>query len=221
MKLWKKLAGIVPMALTVGLLAALALGDREVTASALAALTPKDPVLAAAVLWLLYACKSLTVVFPMAVLKIAATLLFPLPVALAVNLVGVAVTCSVPYWWARLSLRDGVASLAEKHPALGKVTELRVGGDFFFSFLSRVVGLFSCDIVSMYMGAAGLAYGPYLAGAVLGFAPQTVCMTLLGDTVTEPGSPQFWLSLAAMAATTVVTVGGYGLWRWKKGEKAG
>ena len=211
--LGKRLLRLAPMAVTIALVIWVLGTDRDLTVEALLDHTPENQLLAALLLLLLYAVKSLSVLLPLALFEVAATLVFPLPAALALNLLGVGVACSVPFFTARFSAGQSVERLMEKHPKLHALRDFRVGNDFIYAFLVRVVGLFSCDIVSMYMGASGLRYRPYVLGSVLGFAPQTICFTLMGDAIEEPGSPQFLIALGVMAATTAAAVAAYGLWR--------
>ena len=62
--------------------------------------TPKDPILAAIVILLLYALKSLTVVFPLAILFFASGIIFPTWIAILINIIGLAITFTIPYWQA-------------------------------------------------------------------------------------------------------------------------
>lgn len=211
-----RLLRFVPPCLTAGILLFLIGSDRQITAESLTQQAPESQVAAAAVFLLLYAFKSLSVVLPLALFHVAATLVFPLPVALVVNLLGVWVACSVPFLLTRFSAGSSIEHLTQRHPKLRQLREFRIGGDFLFAFFTRVVGLFSCDAVSMYLSAAGLRYWPYAAGSVLGFAPQAVCITLMGDAIRDPSSPQFVISLLAMALSTVVAVAAYGLCRKRR-----
>lgn len=59
---------------------------------------PRDPWLAAGFILLLYFLKSLSVAFPIMVLQIAAGHLFSPAAALALNILGLAIDLTVPYW---------------------------------------------------------------------------------------------------------------------------
>ena len=93
----------VPLAVMACLIAVLAFSGRQLTAQQIFEYSPENPYLAAAFLVLLYALKSLSVVFPLLVLYLAGGLLFSAPVALAVNMLGTAVCLSLPYWVGRWS----------------------------------------------------------------------------------------------------------------------
>ena len=73
----------------------------ELTAESIAALSPKQAVLAAGFLIGLYALKSLSVCFPMSALTAAGGLLFPFPLALAVNLCGAGAAQAIPFFLVR------------------------------------------------------------------------------------------------------------------------
>lgn len=70
----------------------------EFTLEGILSYTPQQPILAAAVLWMLFAVKSLSIFLYSGLLYAASGILFPLPVAIAVNIAGTAVMVSIPYW---------------------------------------------------------------------------------------------------------------------------
>lgn len=176
-------------------------------AKTLADWSPESPLLAALFLIALYAVKSMTVFFPLVVLYLAAGLLFPLPAALLVNLLGLAVCCTAPWLVGRFSAADTLERLRRKYPKLETVERLRRENRLLFALLTRAVGVLPGDVVSLYLGAVCLPYGPYLAGSLLGLCPTMAAVTVLGDSAADPGSPLFWLALAASAAVVLVSFG--------------
>ncbi|MCD7845009.1 MAG: hypothetical protein LUG57_03990, partial [Oscillospiraceae bacterium] len=68
-----------------------------VTVDTILSFTPENLWLAALVFMALYAVKSVVVVIYLKLLYIAAGLVFPLPIALAVNVVGTALEMTLPY----------------------------------------------------------------------------------------------------------------------------
>ena len=196
---------LLPLAVMAGLIAFAAHSRNSLTVEAILSYTPSEPLLAAFVLVALYALKSLSVVFPTWILAVAGARLFSLPGALLINGVGTAAALAIPYCIARYSGSGAVERLVEQHPKLGAVRSFRVGGDFFFSFLTRIVGLFSCDLVSLYMGAIKLPFFPYLLGAFCGFFPHVAAYTLMGDAIDDPSSPEFRIALAALLCTIAVS----------------
>ena len=122
--------------------------------------TPSEPVLAVLFLWLAFALKSLSLVFPVVALFAVSGQLFPLPVALAVNTVGIAITMTLPYLLGRASELDFSEKLMAKYPKLREVRQLREQSSFFLSFLVRAIGVLACDVVSMYFGSTKMDYLP-------------------------------------------------------------
>ena len=136
--------------------------------------TPSEPILAVLFLWLAFALKSLSLVFPVVALFAVSGQLFPLPIALAVNTVGIAITMTLPYLLGRASELDFSEKLIAKYPKLKEVRQLREQSSFFLSFLVRAIGVLACDVVSMYFGSTKMDYLPYITGAVLGFMPDLI-----------------------------------------------
>ncbi len=93
----------VPLILCVIFMAIYLFSDEEISAENLLNYAPEKPLYAAIFLVLLYALKSLTIVFPLVVLKLLGGFLFDLIDAIIVNSIGVLVELIVPYWVGRLS----------------------------------------------------------------------------------------------------------------------
>ena len=178
--------------------------------------TPSEPILAVLFLWLAFALKSLSLVFPVVALFAVSGQLFPLPIALAVNTVGIAITMTLPYLLGRASELDFSEKLIAKYPKLKEVRQLREQSSFFLSFLVRAIGVLACDVVSMYFGSTKMDYLPYITGAVLGFMPDLICATILGQQIEEYNSPGFWITLTI---NILCCIGGYLLYRWYKKKK--
>ncbi len=168
--------------------------------------TPKRPVLAAVVLLALYALKSLSVFFPIYLLYAAGGILFPLPVAIAINALGTAVTLSVPYWLGRWGVARYLTRLVDKHPKAQRLCRMQQEQAFWSSFLLRIIACLPCDIVSLYMGSLRIPYLRYVAGGVVGFLPPVVALTVMGMSVTTPGSPVFLGALLGEIAIMAVSI---------------
>lgn len=173
---------------------------RSLTADNLQSLIPKNHFLAALVLLLLYALKSLSIFFPVVILQLCAGLIFPWPLAIAVSMAGAAVESTVPYWIGRGSGTATREMLFRKYPKAESITRLYQGREFFFSFLLRAVACLPIDIVSMLLGSMGLTYHKFLFGSVLGMLPGILAATILGSSIMQPEAPAFWISLFMMIA---------------------
>lgn len=177
----------------------------DITVQSILDYTPESPFAAAIVILLLYALKSVSFVFPIAALQIATGHLFHTPAALLINFSGRAVTLSIPYWIGRFSGSGLISNLQGKYPKLKEICDKQGQNPIFISFLLRTLCFLPGDAVSLYLGAIRIPFSRYLTGGVLGTALGVVLATILGSSITEPGSFAFWLSASLMAFTAVVS----------------
>lgn len=182
------------------------------TAERIAARSPRQAWLAAAFLLALYGVKSLSVAFPLSALEAAGGMLFPFPAALAVNLCGVAVAQTVPYLLGRRE-QGGLTALVEGHPRLAVLERPGSARPGRTVFLLRLAGASPGDLVSMYLGAAGVSWRAYFTGGLLGSLPRVASATLLGAALWDVGGPRFWLSMGVGAALTAVSLALWKAWR--------
>lgn len=178
----------------------------DITVQSVLSYTPESPFAAAIVILLLYALKSVSFVFPIAVLQIATGHLFQTPAALFINFLGRAITLSVPYWIGRFSGFHLVNSLQEKYPKIKEIFDRQGQNPVFISFLLRTLCFLPGDAVSLYLGATRIPFPYYLAGGVLGTSLGVVLATIFGSSITEPGSPVFWLSASLMVFMAIISV---------------
>ena len=101
----------------------LLLSGRKLTLHTVLSYTPSSPFRAAAALLLMYALKSLSIVFPILALFAAGGFLFPWQVAIPLNLFGLSIALTLPYLigrWAgmmgRVSINSSVFISAPPQP---------------------------------------------------------------------------------------------------------
>ena len=188
----------------------------DITAESLLNFAPEEPLYAALFLVLLYAFKSLTVFFPIIVLKVLGGFLFEPHHALIVNTVGVLVELAIPYWIGRASGAGFADRLCKKHPKLAEIIGEGSNNNFFMSFFLRVISCLPGDAVSMYFGARKVPFWTCLLASFLGTFPGMVAATLLGMNITDPSSPMFWVSIGLTVGISVISFLVYFLWRRAK-----
>ena len=157
--------------------------------------TPENTILAAGILLLLFALKSLTVIFPLSILYFASGILFQSAAAVLVSTVGLAITITVPYWIGKYSGKQAVQEICQKYPKAEMVAKYQETNTFFACFITRIVGFLPCDIVSIYFGACDTAYLIYLAAGVAGSLLSIITTTLLGEKISDPFSIEFMIVL--------------------------
>lgn len=192
----------------------------KITAESIASYAPENLLLAAVLLLALFALKSLSVVIYSGLLYVASGILFPLPIAVMVNICGSAVMVSLPYFIGRKTGRNAVENILQKYPKAENLHQLRSDNDFVFTFLVRVIGRLPSDVVSLYMGAIKVGYRQYLFGSLLGMLPHMITFPMMGTGITDPDSPVFLVSLCAELGLIACSLGGYGVYR-KRMKKQG
>lgn len=196
----------LPLLLCLVFLVCYLVSGKDVTVDRLLSLIPQDPVLSVTFLLLLYALKSLVAAFPVVILYVAGGLLFPPWLAILINSVGLLVELTVPYGIGRLAGEGYATHLCKRHPRLARLLSRPQQGGFFTVFFLRIIGCLPLDVVSLYLGATETRFFGYLLWSFLGSFPSLVAITLLGNSVTDPLSPAFWLSVGLTVVLSVLSL---------------
>ena len=163
---------------------------------------PDDLWLAALVFFGFYGLKSLSVVIPLSALFISIGSIYPFPIAVIVNIIGLSVAFTVPYLVGRISGGDVIAFVEEKYPKVKKIVSYGHDNNLFASYISRAVVVVPGDVVSLIHGALRMPYRPYLLGSLLGVMPEMLVHTYIGGSLRDLS----WRSLLVMIAMIVVTL---------------
>lgn len=200
-----RLLRYIPIGVTAALTLACLLGARRYSLDSwqdLLNYTPPSLWAAALLLLLGYALKSLSVVFPLSLLYVAAGVIFPLWMAWGLNLLGLWVCATLPYWVGRISGREAAESLLRTHKKAARAAEIITENRVFTAYLLRVLGVLPGDLVSILLGAMGIEYRGYLIGSILGLLPGMLIQTALGGYADRTASPVFWGLCLAMVAVS-------------------
>ena len=168
------------------------------------------PFLAVSVLMLLFAVKSVSLGIPFAFLYLTIGGLFPLELALLINLAGILINLQAPYWFGRLRGKDRLESLAQKYPRFAQIVELGGRNGFAIAFIAKFIGKIPHEITNALLGAIGISYPAYISGAVLGLLPVMVTSTLVGRSMEDPNSFSFIAPMVVLLALTACSLLLYG-----------
>lgn len=182
--------------------------------------TPQNVWLAAIIMLALFALKSLSIVIYSGILYAVNGILFPLPIAILLNLLGSVIMLLIPYWIGKKTGTEAVDHIREKYPKTKAISELRMKNDFFFSYVIRIIRIPS-DIASLYMGAIQVDYRKYLSGSLLGMLPHMITYPIMGMSVADIRSPAFIISLSAEIIYVAVTTIVYTVYRRRQEKKKG
>ncbi|MBC8571070.1 TVP38/TMEM64 family protein [Zongyangia hominis] len=152
-----------------------------------------------------YALKSVSVIFPLVAIYLAAGAIFPVPWAIFVNLVGLAVCTTLPYVLGKICGKEAVSTILGRFKKAKQLEELSMQNGVMVSYLLRVVSILPGDVVSMFLGAYGIRYSSYLVGSVLGLAPIMIPATMVGQSITSPFSMKFIIPFLVMIAISLIT----------------
>ena len=159
--------------------------------------TPESPVIAVLVMLGMFLLKSVTFVIYGNILYTASGIMFALPAAVLLNIVGSAIMASVPYFMGRKAGAGFLNTLTSKHPKLSVLKDVPQKHPLSSSVMIRLLGILPGDLVSMYFGAGRASFGRYLAGTLIGLCPSIVIFSVMGMSAGDITSPAFRISVAA------------------------
>ena len=176
--------------------------------------TPKNPLLAAVILWLLYALKGVTAVILYDVLVLAAAFMYDTPTALLVNTVGTLICLAVPYFVGRCLRGEWVDRALSRHEKVRLMYERYRRHPAVGCLLLRAMSL-SNEALGFLFGSTGMRFLPFMICSFCGIAPGMICITILGSELTLK-SFWFWLVLVI---DILMIIGAYLYDRKKQQEK--
>lgn len=208
-----KIIRYLPIILCVILIVTYFIFGRDISVETIINAAPENAIFAALFVIILYAGKSLSIFFPIMVLYAASGFLFPLWAALLVNLLGIATELTVAYGTGRASGVELAQELYKKYPKVKQLIEHLEKKGLFMPFFLRVIFCLPMDIVSMCFGAIKLPFATYIVGSLLGAIPSMISITLIGDNITNPSSPMFWIGIILTVVFTAISLLTYFIWQ--------
>lgn len=190
------------------------------TVDGVLAYSPQNTLLAAVFMMFLFALKSVSIFIYSGFLFIANGILFPLPTAILLNVVGACIMVSLPYWLGRQFGKEAINHIINKYPKAAALRRTRVRHEFVLSFITRAINILPSDVLSLYMGAIGTRYIKYLPGSILGMAFPIVTFPIMGTNITAPTSPAFLGAFAVQVAASTIAISGYCIYRKKHKKEA-
>lgn len=152
-----------------------------------------NPIIAVLEFVLLYVLKGISMVFPSAVLNIAAGMIFDFPFSAVVSGVGIFVEFILLYAVGKFCGKDIVEGIKQKYPIVNKLDSFQTHNSFFISFIIRIMGVVSYDMASIYLGASGVKFLGFILGSMCGAALNIIIDGLFGKYIFNPFSWQIWV----------------------------
>ena len=184
----------------------------QITVDNIVAYAPVNMFVAAVVMLMLFAVKSVLVFVYCGLLYAASGILFPVPIAILVNILGSLIMAAIPFWIGKRAGVKLVDDLLQNHPRFKFLKDIPNKSPFFMSFFVRIIGILPSDMIGLYFGATGVRYKSYIIGAILGMLPQTVTFCLMGMSINDVTSPEFLISFICELGLMIVSVVAYVIW---------
>ena len=125
---------------------------------------------------------------PRTILTLAAGLLFGSVLGVAIAVSATALSAVVAFWLVRLTGGALVERFADRGPVVWTRQRLDRSGLLAVTSL-RLIPALPFSLLNYAAGLSGVRFTPYLLGTVLGTAPGTIALVVLGDAVTGRVSP--------------------------------
>jgi uncharacterized membrane protein YdjX (TVP38/TMEM64 family) len=152
-----------------------------------------NPIIAVLEFVLLYVLKGISMVFPSAVLNIAAGMIFDFPFSSVVSGLGIFVEFILMYAVGKFLGKDIVEGIKQKYPIVNKLDSFQTHNSFFISFIIRIMGVVSYDMASIYLGASGVKFLGFILGSMCGATLNIIIDGLFGKYIFNPFSWQIWV----------------------------
>ena len=194
-KLTKTLKILPPILTILLVIISIIIGSR-MSLSGLISYQPSNIILAAVGIVVLFAVKSLSVIFPLSALYIVSAFWFGTLWGIIINYIGLIVCVSVPYWIGHHFGSDLIDHLIDKYPKLQQIQKLGISNQIMLSYLLR----------SLFLGACSTDYKRYLIGSLLGLSPVMILHVLFADLFSQSLSGGFLSALTPKSLVTIVVL---------------
>lgn len=143
-------------------------------------LVSSNPIIAVFQFVVLYLLKGISMVFPSAILNIAAGMVFEFPFSALVSGLGIFAEYIALYVVGRFLGKDIVEEFKQKYLIVNKIDSIQNHNSFFTCFIIRIMGVVSYDMASIYLGASGVEFGGFIMGSMCGAALNIIIDGLVG-----------------------------------------
>lgn len=165
-----------------------------------------NPIIAVLEFVLLYVLKGISMVFPSAVLNIAAGMIFDFPFSSVVSGLGIFVEFILMYAVGKFLGKDIVEGIKQKYPIVNKLDSFQTHNSFFISFIIRIMGVVSYDMASIYLGASGVKFLGFILGSMCGATLNIIIDGLFGKYIFNPFSWQIWVVVIIRATVIAMAI---------------
>lgn len=126
--------------------------------------------------------KSFALVFPPAVIfAVSGLIIDNVWLAIGINIIGVALSVILPYYFGSFAGKDLLDSLKDKFPKIKKLDDFAGQNEFMVVYVVKASGVVPSDLMSVIYGAMGVNFFKFFIASNLGMLPFNILFTLLAN----------------------------------------
>lgn len=172
--------------------------------------TPSNYLLAGVAVVAIFAIKSISMFLPLTVIYISSSIIFPWYWAIILNLIGLFVCMTIPYYIGRFSGTKLLDKLIIRYPKVNKINNFKTDNQWRFIFIVKILGFIPNDVSSLILGSLNTDYKIFIVASIIAKFPGMISTTLLGANINKPGTREFKVSIGIAIITLIFIIFMYG-----------
>ncbi|MBR4726899.1 MAG: VTT domain-containing protein [Clostridia bacterium] len=153
--------------------------------------------------------KSFVLIFPPAVIFSVCGYMLPnYPLALAVNLISVVLSLSIPFFLGKFAGAGMIDTLKGKFKAVRKIDDFVGMNEVAMTAIVKFSGVMPGDLSSLLFGAMNVSYRNYMIGATLGNIPLVIVYTLFGTLLKSVGEQPWVVAIPVVIIVLFLLISG-------------
>ena len=154
--------------------------------------------------------KSFVLVFPPAVIMSICGYMLPnFFTALIVNIIGMVLSLSIPFFLGKFTGAGMIDTLKSKFKPVKKIDDFMGTNEVIMTAIVKFSGVMPGDISSLLFGAMGISYKSYMVGAFLGNIPLILVYTLFGTLLKSVGEKPWVVSIPVAVIVLFLLISGF------------
>lgn len=146
----------------------------------------------------LFLFKSLLPVLPFSVIFISCGMVFPTPIAVCINALGLMLMCSIKFHWGEKRGGGKAHKLAGKSRRVTRFMDLKGDGNKWMLTVMCFMPFFPVGTVSRMYGATEMKLPTFLCYSLLGFLPRVLMWSYVGVNILNPFTTEFMAPLIVL-----------------------
>lgn len=154
----------------------------------------------------LFLSRSFLPLIPFSVIFISCGMVFPTPVAVAINALGLMLMCAIKFHWGERRGGGKVHKLAGKSRRVTEFMDLKGRGNKWMLTIMCFVPFFPVGTVSRVYGATEMKLTTFLKYSLLGFLPRVLVWSYIGTNILNPFTPEFMAPFIVLAIISGISL---------------